>query len=162
MNAKHGATTWRDLADQLTPEQIVSLADSEQGALGDPVEAAELNLWMARDRACKNLDDARFGHLPMPAGASKVFHWGDDDGHWSRDFTGTERRVVSSCREKAGVDIAEKVDVDIAGVQYDDGRTERHVYVYISADAAKLTAADAREHGKSLLEAADEMQRWIV
>jgi hypothetical protein len=46
--------------------------------------------------------------------------------------------------------------VDALGVQFNDGRIERHVLVY---EADDLTAEQARQLGAALIEAADELER---
>jgi hypothetical protein len=107
---------------------------------------------MARDHARKNLEDAAmFAHLPTPAGAQRVFHWEDEgDGHWSRRFTGTERGI----KQQVGP-FTKRIDIDIEGVQFGDGRIERSCFVYTSG--AELTAVQARSVAADLLAAADEL-----
>jgi hypothetical protein len=146
------ATTWRDLADQLTLDQLTWMELFERDALGDPGEVSAVLLDAARGHSRQNLeDDALFGHLSTPAGARKVFHWEDDGtGHWSRRFAGTERGVELPSDSR----FRNKADVDIEGVQHADGSIERAVYV--NANGVELTAAAARDLAATLIAAADE------
>lgn len=149
------ATTWRDLADQLTTDQVTFLEQFEATALSDPASVAEHLLAEARDRARHNLEDAaRFGHLAMPAGAVKMWHWEDDgEGRWSRMFDGTRRGFGL---DRTGV-AANRVDVFIDGVQYADGSIVRKINVY--SDSGELTADEARALATAFVEAADELER---
>jgi hypothetical protein len=107
------ATTWRDLADQLTPEQIRRFDHQEAMAMRSlerkpaprgwvPQSAEEIAhgfLSEARWEAQQNLSDAMIG-IPAPAGAEEVVHWEDDgDGNWTRDVHG-------QCRNVKGFDAA--------------------------------------------------------
>ena len=70
----NNATTWRDLADQLTPEQISGLEGCERrfntdGVADDPRAQASL-LGFARQYAEHNLIDAAYTDVPLPPGAS--------------------------------------------------------------------------------------------
>lgn len=140
------ATTWRDLADQLTPEQIAWAEKLERDALGDPAEVAEVLLDAARDHARKNLTDRMaFGHLPLPAGAVEVQHWEEADGRWHREFTGTERHHDRG------------LDVIICGAQQADGSVQRHANVYASDSPPDCEPADLRAMAALLVDAADEL-----
>ncbi|MBV8785295.1 MAG: hypothetical protein JOZ00_01240, partial [Mycobacterium sp.] len=90
------ATTWRELQDELTFDQVGWMLNFEATALGDPAGVAEHLLEAARTHIQQNkIDDERFGHLPMPAGVEKAMHWEDDGtGHWSRQFSGTRSVIV--------------------------------------------------------------------
>src|ERR1700682_782417 len=84
------ATTWRDLADQLTEQergaiQRIEHAFAASGRL-HTAEATETLLGFARDHIAANLADAAY--VPEPAGASSVGHWEKNlkcDG-WSRSI----------------------------------------------------------------------------
>ena len=79
------ATTWRDLANQLTPEQIARFDHAEQLCMTGAHLAFPQNdrsktiadlldgvLKEARWEAQQNLTDAHtFGHVPRPAGGSQ-------------------------------------------------------------------------------------------
>jgi hypothetical protein len=105
--------------------------------------------------AAKNLrDNAQFGHLPEPEGARKLWYWEDDGaGNWSRRFDGTRRGVGL---DQTGV-FANRVDVDLDGVQHSDGSIVRAITVY-SKDS-EITAEQARSVAAALTEAADELDR---
>lgn len=142
------ATTWRDLADQLTPAQAARLESVEHMEL--PASAAD-RAWMlldqAREHARDNLADTmRFGHITEPAGASYLWHWEQDDsGQWFREFAGTAR--------KAGC-----FDVSVGGRQYSDGSVFRTVAVQ-GDDREEFDPAGARQFAAELIAAADEIER---
>jgi hypothetical protein len=97
------ATSWRDLADQLTPEQIARFEHAEQLCMTGAHLAFPQNdrsktvadmldgvLKEARWQAPQNPTDARtFGRVPRPAGVESADHGGDDGtGTWTRRSTG--------------------------------------------------------------------------
>jgi hypothetical protein len=123
------AQTWRDLADQLTPEQIAGLEESER----DPYAIFELPggyrrqtaeeirvslLRQARTAARDNLAGILYAEVPTPAGVTQLSHWdGESD---SRLFNGTGRPVEVNGTDSDGNGLV--VSVDIWGTQYPDGR----------------------------------------
>ncbi len=142
------ATTWRDLADQLTAEQIAWAQRFERDALGDPADVAEGLLDIAREHAQNNLRDGiEFGHLPAPAGAVKLWHWEQDDaGHWSRTVDGT-------CRQAAGLDVSITGTQhpglrakEVAHLERDDFEPNEHGGVFI-----RLTRTKGEHHRYSAL-----------
>lgn len=145
-------TTWRDLADQLTPKQVENLIEAEKRSPLPEAAKTETLLEWARDTAQRNLTDhVMFGHLEPPAGATKVFPCGErTDGRWSREFTGTSRQVGGVC-------------VYIDGTQFADGTIERELAVCVDdlPDGAGgvLDAAQARALAAALIEAADELEQ---
>jgi hypothetical protein len=147
MNTTHddNATTWRDVADQLTPAQVERLTGMEQRSALPADETAAALLEGAREWARSNLTGrVMFGHLPTPSGARRVFHWqqDDDSGRWSRRFEGTARGLLG-------------VEADIVGIQHSDGTIKRSIYV--NAHAAELHAAAARDLAAALIEALNEL-----
>ena len=142
------ATTWRDLADQLTPKQIEHSEEFERQALGDPDDVAALLLDEVREHARKNLRDQMvFGHLAAPIDATRIWHWGqDDNGDWSRDFAGTDRAFTG-------------FDVTISGIQNADGSTNRSAEIYSNDGARRFSADELRAAAALLIEAADELDR---
>ena len=135
------ATTWRDLADQLTDGQVKRLEGLEREAgFGDDFLLVE-----ARDDARMNLnDDLMFGHLPVPGGVVDLDHWVDAGGGlWFRLFTGTVRKVSHAT-------------VEIGGEQYAAGSIRRGIRVYTDDD--EMTAAEARALAAALTDAADETE----
>ncbi len=107
------ATTWRDLTDQLTPEQIAKLEESERSYRSD---AASLPMWctwaprtesdivttllrLARADVADNLNDVLFTEIALRAGAVSALPW-DSDG--SRCFDGSSWCIE---RNASGADI---------------------------------------------------------
>ena len=82
------ATTWRELADQLRPEQIANRT-AERGGY-----AAASVLFTARVWAAENMSDAAmFGHIAPPPDAAKCYGWQRGDGElWSRKWEGPQHR----------------------------------------------------------------------
>jgi hypothetical protein len=131
------AGDWRDLADQLTPEQIAELQRTEQSweqlaqsrspylrnvsASGDD-RRREL-LTTARLRAQENAAKAKLDRLApiaAPPDVSKMEPWDEqhqDNGVWFRDFTA------------AAWPVAEWQKIAVEGRQYEDGRCERAIYL---------------------------------
>ena len=147
------ARTWRDLTDQLTPSQVEKLAEAEkQSPLPDAEKAEGLRYW-AREHAERNLNDQlHFGHLPRPEGATQVYGCGErtDGRGWSREFTGTVRRVGD-------------VSVYIEGAQYADGTVERRLAIAVDdlpdSPGGVLNTDQAHQLAALLSEAADELDR---
>ena len=129
------AAEWRELADQLTADQIADLRDQER----NPRNRGGL-VWQARRCAEDNLAELLFAHLPAPAGALNV----------SALFLEGMRCWSGARRDAAGGNWA-----GIVGAQYADGRVKREIVVHLrNADA--LTPQQARELAAALIAAADE------
>ncbi|MGP4056629.1 hypothetical protein ACTWP6_17695 [Mycobacterium sp. 4D054] len=151
------ATTWRDLADQLTPEQVRRFEHHERLALNsiasgrNPSETvddiARGFLTEARWEAQQNLADAMIG-IPMPAGAESAEHWSEDStGKWTRLLHGPSRSID-------GFDAA----VYRTGVQTRDGAVRWSLSVH-AEDRDDMTAEQVRQLAATLVEAADELER---
>lgn len=151
------ATTWRDLADQLTAEQAARFERHEAQALESirqgrnayesPEDITRCFLDEARWEAQQNLTDALFD-VPMPAFAESVEHWEDDGrGSWSRRVDGPHRTID-------GADAS----VYVQGVQTPDGTVDWSLWVTVS-DRDNMTAEQARTLAATLVEAADELDR---
>jgi len=114
------ATTWRDLADQLTPGQIAELeyCEREQIPPGIP-DPAQGQLNCARAMARSNLVQALCAGIAPPADAvdepSAWQEWGD--GRYGRMYSVAAPRAS----EKLSVSGERVWLVDIFGVQFDDG-----------------------------------------
>jgi len=148
------AQTWRDLADQHTPEQIYGLEGCERrfntdGVPDDPRAQASL-LGFARQYAEHNLVDAAYADVPLPAGAST-----DSEG-WGKDlkFGGYRRSLLWRSDGEPG-----EVSVDIDGWQRLDGSFTRHTSLWGTDEGGALTSAQARRIAAMLLDAADELER---
>jgi hypothetical protein len=132
------AHTWRDVADQLTAEQIAQLERIES-------DEPQTLLEMAREWAANNITAAvPLDDVAPPAGAVRTFHW-QLDSNWFRDFEGTKHR-------------GGQAHVQIYGRQQADGSTRRWIAVH-TRHLDGLDAAAARELAAALTEAADEIQR---
>ena len=133
------AQTWRELADQLTAEQVAQLERLEH-------DEPQTLLEMARDWVTENMTNAgvSFGDVAPPAGAVRTFGW-QLDRNWFREFEGTTRRVG-----RAGI--------HICGRQRADGSSWRWITVQCRG-LDVLDAAAARELSAALADAADELER---
>lgn len=151
------ATTWRDLQDDLTFDQVGWMLNFESNAKGDPADAAAILLDAAREHVEQNKIDAeRFGHLPAPAGALKVSHWEDDgDGHWTRQFGGT--RAVIERPLPQYWNFKNRIDICIEGIQHQDGAVERYVHMYTGG--TQFTSVELRQLAAVVAGMADEMDR---
>lgn len=159
------ATGWRDLADQLTPEQVSRFEHLEQLCLSDAHLAfpqkdrsetvADILGGMldeARREAQQNLTDAHtFGHVALPRGVESADHWeADETGTWTRRLSVSSRSI-----DRAGADSTVYVD----GVQDTDGTVEWSLFV-LADDREPLTADQARQFAAMIVEAADELD-WL-
>lgn len=152
------ATTWRDLADQLTPEQIAYIEHWESRpaeppkADGSPRSVEQQRtalLFSARQFAAANTAAIAYSDIAPPAGAVDLDTWTAADGDGDmRFFTGTTRAVGS-------------INVSILGWQYSDGRAVRTVRVESTDEYndGDMPAAQARLVAAALIEAAGEMER---
>ena len=144
MNTDNAVHSWRDLADQLTIEQINQLERYERES-PDPAKIAAGLLDLARQHACDNLTDTLMAHVPTPAGAVKVWPWQKGTrGVQRREFDGTTRRVKGAT-------------VCIGGRQHASGTAERWIAVECR-DLDAITAGQARRLAAALNEAADEIE----
>ena len=150
------AETWRDLADQLTPEQIAYVEKAEQhpvvradGSTFDAETRRGALLFAAREFAEENVAAERFRHVPVPACADRIDAWwpGDNDS-WSRAWWGTPRVIEVAAASGA-------FTVMLTGTQWSDGRVKTGVSVV--ADDAPMTAGAARRLAAALAEVADEL-----
>ncbi len=163
MNTTHDtADTWRDLRDELTPEQIEFIEDFENShpaVLSGGVDRDRVMLERARTHARDNKHDREhFGHIPTPGTPLRISAWEpehDDDtlGPWLRTFD-TAEWCVRLSGEPQG---ANRAYATLAGTQHDDGRIER--WVYADAVSVRVTGEQARKLAAVLLEAADELDK---
>lgn len=145
-------TTWRDLADALTPAQVSYLEQWEShpevppladGGVRSPEDHAESLLFSAREYISQNAAAALYADVAPPADDGTYYPWEHiGDGRWTRFFTGTEREVGETT-------------VRITGMQYADGTITRT----ITAHCEDVDAATARLLAAALIEAADELER---
>lgn len=137
------AQSWRDLTDQLKPEQVAALAEWDTG---DPRDAPGL-LSVARDYAEMNLADTAYADIKLPEGATDVAGWEKLAGD------GYSRGLV--WRTFDGPD---PVYAAIDGWQQPDGTFTRHITLWTGDGGVELTADTARETSSMLNEAADELE----
>jgi hypothetical protein len=100
MNTTHddNATGWRDLADQLTPEQIAELEYCEREQIPPGLADAEHQLNCARAMARENIIQALCADIPAPPGAvGRVYDWEE----WSGE---RYRRMFSASASTRAVD----------------------------------------------------------
>lgn len=137
------ASTWRDLIDDLMPEQVAELErwesrfpDEQKGLLIEARGYVEENL----------VSSVMFPHIGRPEQASGILGgWVEHDSTWSREFDG-----VTHDHGDFGV--------TLAGRQYDDGRLSFYARVY-GSDKRQFTAVELRAAAHSLAEVADEIDR---
>lgn len=156
-------TTWRDLADQLTPEQVARFDRLEQlcrtdvhkvfpNEDHDQVVADILDTMLdgARHDAASNLIDShQFGHVPMPPAVESAEHWEQDEdtGAWTR-------RLAVSTRSVEGA--ADDATVFVDGVQSADGSVVWSLYA-LAGDCEPLTVEQGRQYAAMITEAADKV-----
>jgi hypothetical protein len=160
------ATSWRDLADQLTPEQIARMEDLERiyrapqprysTVPTSDHEIAALLLHLARRHAIDNVTGALYADLPSPPGAVDVGDWispsdDDDDPRPVRYFTGNQWATEP--------DDGQTITVKVSGAQYGDGSMQRQVCIESIADPVFLTAEQAHRAAAALVDAADEVDQ---
>lgn len=141
-------TTWRDIADQLTPSQVESLEWLEGDPLGGGrLAKPEQHLDFARAWASENLEQSLHADVPPPAHAVEV-------EPWRKTAAGVRCRSYKSAETGiAGLGIT----IEIRGSQYTDGRVDGSLGVS-GEGLADLDAAAARQLAAALLTAADRLE----
>jgi hypothetical protein len=160
MTPENPTRRWRELASELTPEQVKFLEERESDPdslvriTGNPEYRVDddILLFNARRYAGDNLAAAMIDDVPDPAGAVKVSGWEDPDTPGAfRLFSGTTRTVE--------LGHGDGIDITIRGAQSTDGSVEEcGILVYGDSDDPMTTQA-ARGLAAALLEAADEIDR---
>ena len=142
-------TTWRDIADQLTPSQVESLEWLEGDPLGGLLNKPEQHLMFARGWASENLEQSLHADIPPPAHAVEV-------GPWRKTKTGVRCRSYKSAETGiAGVDIT----LEIHGSQHTDGHVECRLA--LTGDGlADLHPTTVRQLAAALLEAVDRLDGY--
>ena len=140
-------TTWRDIADQLTPSQIDLLEWLEGNPLGGLLAKPEQHLMFARGWASENLEQSLFADVVAPADAVEV-------GEWRKSKTGVRCRTYrSTVGGIAGLDIT----LEMRGTQYTDGQIDCRMGL-VGAGLADLDPAAVRELAAALLKAVDDAE----
>lgn len=157
-NDGNTATTWHDLRDQLTPQQIAELEDWERqpgippqadGSAPDAEALRQAMLHCAREHTEENLAAVLYADLPVPpdatTGLDDWLSWGD--GEYLRFFNGTNRTDGP-------------VRVYIDGYQNTSGKVVRSIKMRVSERVDdEMTPATARKAAAMLMAAADELDR---
>jgi hypothetical protein len=154
MSTTHdNATTWRELADALTPQQIAYIEDWERRPDIPPLADGSTRtddahqrtlLFTAREFVGSNAAGALFADVTPPPEEGHYYPWENvGDNTWTRFFVGTSRKLGD-------------VEVSISGVQSSDGTISRGITVSAGED---MGATEARQLAALLVEAADEMDR---
>lgn len=147
------ATTWRDLTDQLIPEQIAYLENWEARPDLPPMASGEAPpleehyaalLFAAREYAIQNAAAIEFAHVPPPPDEGEHQPWTNlGNNNWVRYFYRTPCKVGPA-------------SVAISGVQSSDGSIKRWIYV---EEVDDLDPTTARQLAAALIAAADELER---
>ena len=140
------ATGWRDLADQLTAQQIAEMEYCEREGIPPGMTSPQHQLNAARAMARHNIIQALCADIasPVEAAAGEVYDWEE------RGADKFGRMYAISSRDVGAM------QVDVLGVQYNDGHIERHILL---SEADDLTAEQARQLGTALIETANELGR---
>lgn len=144
----NGASTWRDIADQLTGQQRAELEAYEHAGDG-----ADTLLFTARSLAAENITDAvMFGDVPEPPDAERVHGWQcDDGGAWFREFE------VSAALPLAPITTA---DIYVSGIDFDCWRCSEHTKVNPRAKRPE-SATSTTDVGKQLRDSFVERMRGM-
>lgn len=140
-------TTWRDIADQLTPAQVELLEWLEGDPLNGLLVGAKQHLKIARGWAGENLEQSLHADIPPPADAVEV-------GPWRKSNDGVRRRTYQSCVCGVG---GRDITLELRGSQGTDGRIKGRMTLMGDLNDLGLTAA--RELAAALLAAADRIDR---
>ena len=149
------AATWRDIADQLTPEQIAGLERSERDLT--PWTSSVL-LSVARQQATENLLAIINADVPLPAGVASVDDWQPIEPLPYR-HVGAGPRTVTDHDLEVLTNVVQFADGSIDG----GGQIEpAYVYVFGLCERGPLNSAQARELAPLLLAAASELDGWTT
>jgi len=152
MTGSDEGESWRQYADELTPEQIehieyvqsMDYPDYVPSAKRREIEAVEL----ARTYVERNRKNAEFADVPVPPGAEANFDWGPS-------FADEWRRSLVWGDYPTGI---EDVYVLVSGWQTPDGTYTRQLGLFVDDDI-EMTTQQARTLAAALLKAADDFDR---
>jgi hypothetical protein len=134
------AASWRDVADQLTPEQAAQFELLERSG-DDPATL----LAMAHELAAKHRTGVKSGEIAAPPDAARIYGWQTYGERTWREFDGSTRYVGSAV-------------IQVRGQQFSDGRCERWIRLSANGDE-EFQAEQARELAAALRAVADETER---
>lgn len=140
-------TTWRDIADQLTPAEVALLEWLERHGPAGLLAEPEQHLMLARGWASENLEQLLLADVAPPPEAVEVAPWRRNAaGERRRDYTAAETGV-------AGRDIT----LEVRGSQHTDGRVDGRIG--LTGDGlGDLDPTAARQLAAALLAAADRIE----
>jgi len=147
MNCSDEGESWRQYADDLTPEQIANYEENEVRLL--PEYRDQLVDYARNDAECNRMT-AQYADLPVPPGSELRDQWFRDllgDGSWCR--------TVRWAEYATGMEDAE---VEINGLQKTDGTYTRRIALYVW-DNVMMTSKQTRILAEALLKAADDLDR---
>lgn len=165
MTPENPATTWRDLADQLTPQQVADIEYCERQQIPPGLTSPEHRLNYARKLIEGNIAQAVYADVAPPAGTHVLGGWegGGDD-------TGIVVRVVSTDAKRVD---ATNILVSLIAVQRPDGSivSESGVdepLVHVdeldqdgdSCERFTINVGGARNLARALTAAADQLDGW--
>jgi hypothetical protein len=142
------ATGWRDLADQLTDEQLLQLEIYERRPPSPRMADPAARLWLARSMARSNLIQHLHAEIPLPADAAGL----DEVNNWQL-WKGTYSRLYTAWSH-----IEDGLTVHVFGTQFADGRVERSITVEMPGPG--MDARLARGCAAALLNAADLLDQF--
>jgi hypothetical protein len=134
------AASWREVADQLTPEQAARFELRERS--GDDPAAM---LATARELAAANTTGDMAGTIAAPPDAVRIYGWQAHDDRIWREFDGSTTQVGEAV-------------IRVVGRQFSDGTCERWISLSASHDE-EFQAEQARELAAALQAVADEADR---
>jgi hypothetical protein len=139
------AASWREVADQLTPEQSAQFELFERSGLSGNDPATLLS--KARELAAANMTGGVVlsGKIAAPGDAARTYGWQTYAERTWREFDGSTRRVGSAV-------------IRVLGRQFSDGSCERWISLSATHDE-EFQAAQARELAAALQAVADETER---
>ncbi len=136
------AASWREVADQLTPEQSAQFELFERSG-DDPATL----LAQARELAAANVTGVAVlsGNIAAPGDAARIYGWQTYGGQTWREFDCSTKCVGSAV-------------IRVVGRQFSDGSCERWISLSATHDE-EFQAAQARELAAALQAVADETER---
>ncbi|SPM29223.1 hypothetical protein [Mycobacterium terramassiliense] len=132
--------SWREVADQLTPEQAAGFELQERS--GD--DPATLRA-MADTLANANAGEVTSGQIPAPPDATRIYGWQANGDRTWREFDGRTTRVGEAV-------------IRVVGRQFGDGTCERWISLSATHDE-EFQAEQARELAAALEAVAEEAER---
>jgi hypothetical protein len=134
------AASWREIANQLTPEQAAHFEMLERSG-DDPATL----LATARELAAENTTGVRSGEIVAPPDVAQTYGWQAHGDRVWREFDGSTVRVGEAV-------------IRVVGRQFSDGTCERWISLSATHDE-EFGAEQARELAAALWAVADEAEQ---